>query len=83
MARKRKYFKNDEEFKNQLRIDDIYSISYESMNFVGKVINIEYNSDGLDYIIFQCIMSTNLNWVNIGSLVTWSLHDDGEKITKL
>jgi hypothetical protein len=83
MGRKRKHFKNDEVFRAQLKIDDIYSISYENMNFVGKVISIEINPGALDYLILQCIMSTHLGWIDIGSKVTWSLHDDGEKITKL
>ena len=78
MARKRKYFKNDEEFKNQLRIDDIYSIKYKKMNVVAIVLGFNQHD-----INFKCIMCSHLDWIEIGSNFKWSLHNDGEKITKL
>ena len=83
MGRKRKHFKNDEVFRAQIKIDDIYSIDYDGQNFVGKVIRIDCSTGGLDYLILQAIMSTNLTWIRIGSEVTWGLKDDGEKIIKL
>jgi hypothetical protein len=83
MGRKRKHFKNDEVFRAQIKEDDLYSITYDGGNFVGRVIRIDYNPGNIDYLILQAIMSTDLNWIDIGSEVTWGLKDDGETIIKL
>ncbi len=82
MARKRKHFKNNEVFKNQLEVGDIYSITYQKMNVVAKVIKIDIKNT-YPSMECQCIMSTNLEWINVGSIFLWGLCDDDEKITKL